>query len=450
MLKKILIILSLLIVNSYGGEATLEKAQHRLPPVIYSLDIPKVVKPNQTYDFKWTVMGYHDEYDIIINIYDKNNKKIASKQVSSYNETQGAYSWDTIRSTKFFYETQINLNFSGSQELTVRFFASPPNDYINTTFLSCLVPGGLGYKAGDTTGRKILIDGKVDTQLSAPTLITPYNGSTDISSVIFRWNAVYGATDYRIVISQDPNFSGFTDNGRSSSCNGTCFTTITSSRNYTKSSFSLSRHTYYWKVRAYDVNGAGTWSDVYSLTTEDTPINRFILPFSAGQTWRICQGYNTNRITHSGDFIHSFDFSIATNSAIGTYGCNPSTSNSSTNQNIIAPATGTIRHRGNRSTDLFCLSFDNVASNGARSMWIGHMSLSNGAYVGGPITQGEIIGTLNAPATLNGSYAHIHISSYSSTDCTGRSLPFNDVFGGNYNFTSDSSVYQWYGTSVSR
>lgn len=165
MLKKILIVLSLLIVNSYGGEATLEKAQHRLPPVIYSLDIPKVVKPNQTYDFKWTVMGYHDEYDIIINIYDKNNKKIASKQVSSYNETQGAYSWDTIRSTKFFYETQINLNFSGSQELTVRFFASPPNDYINTTFLSCLVPGGLGYKAGDTTGRKILIDGGEGSKL---------------------------------------------------------------------------------------------------------------------------------------------------------------------------------------------------------------------------------------------------------------------------------------------
>lgn len=159
MLKKILIILSLLIVNSFAGEATLEKAQHRLPPVIYSIDIPKTVKANQTYDFKWTVMGYHDDYNIIINVYDKNGNKIGSKQVASHDETQGAYSWGNIKSTKYFYETQMNLDFTGSQELTIRFFASPPNDPINTTYLSCLVPGGSGYKAGDTTGRKILIDG---------------------------------------------------------------------------------------------------------------------------------------------------------------------------------------------------------------------------------------------------------------------------------------------------
>ena len=159
MLKRTLIILSLLIVNAYAGEATLEKAQHRLPPVIYSIDIPKTIKANQTYDFKWTVMGYHDDYNIIINVYDKSGKKIGSKQVSSYDETEGEYSWKTIKSTKYFYETEMSLDFSGSQELIIRFFASPPNDYVNTDYLSCLVPGGSGYKAGDTTGRKILIDG---------------------------------------------------------------------------------------------------------------------------------------------------------------------------------------------------------------------------------------------------------------------------------------------------
>jgi len=111
MLKKILMILSLLIVNIYAGEATLEKAQHRLPPVIYSIDIPKTVKPNRTYDFKWTVMGYHDAYNIIINVYDKSGKKIASKQVASYDETEGAYSWGTIKSTKYFYETEMSLGF---------------------------------------------------------------------------------------------------------------------------------------------------------------------------------------------------------------------------------------------------------------------------------------------------------------------------------------------------
>ena len=162
MLKKIFILLSLLIVNSYGIEATLEKAQHRLPPVIYSIDIPKTVQSNKDYTFKWSVMGYHDAYKIAIIIYDKNGRKIGVKKVSSYDETVGQYSFGDIKSTRFFYETDMNLDFNGSQELTIRFFVSPPNDTIDTTFLSCLVPGGLGYKASDTTGRKILING-VDT-----------------------------------------------------------------------------------------------------------------------------------------------------------------------------------------------------------------------------------------------------------------------------------------------
>jgi len=188
MLKKILMILSLLIVNAYAGEATLEKAQHRLPPVIYSIDIPKTVKPNQTYDFKWTVMGYHDAYNIIINVYDKSGNKIGSKQVASYDETQGAYSWGTIKSTKYFYETEMSLDFSGSQELTIRFFASPPNDHINTTYLSCLVPGGSGYKAGDTTGRKILIDGEENIQGSMCTPAKSYltTKKTKIKSQYFK------------------------------------------------------------------------------------------------------------------------------------------------------------------------------------------------------------------------------------------------------------------------
>lgn len=178
MLKKVLMLLSLLIVTSYAGEGTLEKAQHRLPPVIYSIDIPKTVKPNQTYDFKWTVMGYHDDYNVVIHVYDKNYKLIGEKTVSSYDETEGQYSWNPIRSTKFFYETEMKLDFSGSQELTIRFFASPPNDDVDTSYLSCLVPGGLGYKAGDTTGRKILIDG-VDTPTikKVKVLSTSFGGS---------------------------------------------------------------------------------------------------------------------------------------------------------------------------------------------------------------------------------------------------------------------------------
>jgi len=156
-MKKLISLVFILSLNLFS--ATLEQAQHRLPPVIYSLDIPKYVMPDVYTDFKWTVMGYHDTYDIIINVYDENGNKIATDKVSPYKETKGQYHYENIQSKRFWYKTSLSLLFYSNQDLIIRFFASPPNDNIDTNFLSCLVPGGLGYEAADTTGRKIKIHG---------------------------------------------------------------------------------------------------------------------------------------------------------------------------------------------------------------------------------------------------------------------------------------------------
>lgn len=139
--------------------ASYENARHRLPPVIYSLDIPEFINSNQSYNFDWTVMGYHDTYDIKIVIYNSQGKKIANETLSPYKSTKGQYSWGSISSKRYFYKTSLAVSFSGSQELVVRFFASPKNDTIDNTFLSCLIPGGLGYEPGDSTGRKMKILG---------------------------------------------------------------------------------------------------------------------------------------------------------------------------------------------------------------------------------------------------------------------------------------------------
>lgn len=152
------VIVALSPILSYAA-VTYEKAQHRLPPVIYSLDIPKAVENGGNYNFSWTVMGYHETYNIIINVYDSSYNKIATDTVSPSHNTEGAYYWGSVQSREFHYSTNLNLNFSGSQDLIVRFFASPINDPIDNTYLSCIIPGGLGYKAADTTGRKINITG---------------------------------------------------------------------------------------------------------------------------------------------------------------------------------------------------------------------------------------------------------------------------------------------------
>ncbi len=159
---KVLFIVGFLVLfanTAFSGNATYEKARHRLPPIIYSIDIPEVVKPNNDYTFKWTVMGYHDTYNIVINVYDEDGNKLDTDTVSPHSIESGQYAWGNVNSFKFFYETTMNFNFSGSQELTIRFFASPVDDPIDNTYLSCIVPGGLGYEPGDTTGRKIKIFG---------------------------------------------------------------------------------------------------------------------------------------------------------------------------------------------------------------------------------------------------------------------------------------------------
>lgn len=89
-----------------------------------------------------------------------------------------------------------------------------------------------------------------------PTLSYPANNATVSLSAQFSWYPSGSQPTYRIVISQNPEFSGFVDSNGSSSCkDNTCFTATTSSTSYTKS-LSCTGHKYYWKVRSNDKTGA--------------------------------------------------------------------------------------------------------------------------------------------------------------------------------------------------
>ncbi|MCI5222394.1 MAG: IS1634 family transposase, partial [Candidatus Electrothrix sp. AR4] len=46
-------------------------------------------------------------------------------------------------------------------------------------------------------------------------------------------------------------------------------------------------------------------------------------------------------------------------------------------------------------------------------------------------------------------YAHTHIAAYTTSDCTGVTVPFGTVFGSGYDFSSNGSLYQWHGTEIS-
>ena len=161
---KIIVLILVMGVLLIGADTmvTIAEAQHRLPPVIYSIDFPQVVQRHRFYDFRWTVMGYHDSYDLMLQFKDSNGDLIDQITVSPYQVGVGEYGWQNVQSSEFFYQvTQYQMCQHSDDYITVRFFASPVNDPINNSFLSVLIPGGLGYEAGDTAGRKIKLEAQM-------------------------------------------------------------------------------------------------------------------------------------------------------------------------------------------------------------------------------------------------------------------------------------------------
>lgn len=96
---------------------------------------------------------------------------------------------------------------------------------------------------------------------AAPTLISPVNGATNISTTpSFDWFDVSGATSFRFQISTSNTFN----------------TTIVDSMNVVLSQFSLpaaltNNTIYYWRVAARNAAGTGPYSTIFNFTTAMLP-----------------------------------------------------------------------------------------------------------------------------------------------------------------------------------
>ncbi|WP_298610881.1 hypothetical protein [uncultured Thiothrix sp.] len=227
-----------------------------------------------------------------------------------------------------------------------------------------------------------------------------------------------------------------------------------SAKNF-KLSYQATAGIYYLAVKHAKAAGIGTYQVKASLQTATTNSN-LIFPFTTGQTWTVCQGYNTPEITHIGPLNYSLDFSIAKDATnTGGYGCIGS-ANASTGQNVLAPQAGTVAWISPFTSDIICLSLNTPAPNGAKSVLLGHFTPLTTLARGSSIKQGDILGLVNPPSSKNGQYAHIHISTHTTTDClssgtlVAASLPLGQSFGTQYNFTSDGSKHQWYGSKLSQ
>lgn len=226
-------------------------------------------------------------------------------------------------------------------------------------------------------------------------------------SITWSWDAVNGATMYFLQISTsdvqtsigslanpDVLNTGFQNLGTSVTVGATPGTMYYAVVNWTGPS----------------KTGQGPVSKLVSIRCRS-------LPFPAGQTWYVCQGYN-GYIDHVNELATALDLSIDPDS-VGSQGCTPATSDSSTGSAVTAPAAGKILNYL-RLSDFVCLSFT-----GGGSMKIGH--ITNRLPIGTAVSAGDTIGDV-APAgfaTDQGDYAHIHMQAFNSSDCSGAGVPFD-------------------------
>ena len=107
------------------------------------------------------------------------------------------------------------------------------------------------------------------SNLPAPTLSTPANGATGVSTTpAFSWSAVTGNAGYRILVA--PSASGLPTDPSSDSCPTCVIDQTTSGTSYTPSSALNGGTIYYWEVHALTPPsnpGYGTWSSIFSFTT---------------------------------------------------------------------------------------------------------------------------------------------------------------------------------------
>ncbi|MEI7995533.1 MAG: hypothetical protein WCH01_11590 [Methylococcaceae bacterium] len=134
------------------------------------------------------------------------------------------------------------------------------------------------------------------TATATPTLNSPSNNQANVplNNLSFTWSAITNA-NYRIVISEKQDFSGFAEN--TLSCDTTCVTMATTATSISRITPSVSKTsitagnfanfwwkagTYYWRVRANTTTGGtSNWSNYRSFTT-GSAIKRAIVNSAIG------------------------------------------------------------------------------------------------------------------------------------------------------------------------
>ncbi|MBP5709862.1 MAG: fibronectin type III domain-containing protein [Bacteroidales bacterium] len=200
--------------------------------------------------------------------------------MTSICSTSRTISWYSISgSTGYIYQCDTSSNFNSpilfTGDVTSTSKQISPVLYGNRYYWRVCA-----YNSIDTSAWSAVWSFDNCASLSAPTLISPANLSTNIplNGQLFQWSAVSDATDYELQYSTSNNFTTYT-------------TISTTTQSAVINGLSLGT-TYYWRVRARNSSGNSLWSSTWQFTT------KFDHHFSY-QTVDTCSSYNWHNHTYN-------------------------------------------------------------------------------------------------------------------------------------------------------
>lgn len=160
-------------------EDNAKNVKKRLAPVIDEVVINETLNSKSSYDFQWSLFGYHDNYKVIMVMFDctdsssgtcgssySSDKKFLETPFLSYSSREEAtWSYRGQMASKFTYtysdmipekrKDGSSWNNSGTN-IVIRFYiVSDEDENNNKSSLSLIVPGNITARYYDTSGRKI-------------------------------------------------------------------------------------------------------------------------------------------------------------------------------------------------------------------------------------------------------------------------------------------------------
>lgn len=145
------------------------ESARRLPPVLYSLDVPEQMIAGNTYTIEWSILGYHDSYISSVAMFNCTGVNDGSCGASYTDQTRffskvgelletKSTDWRNgdVYASEYIFSTEFKPNFTEETNIVLRFYRLNGDDKLASgSGLSLIIPGNLSENYYDKQGRRI-------------------------------------------------------------------------------------------------------------------------------------------------------------------------------------------------------------------------------------------------------------------------------------------------------